>query len=197
MIRVVVGGHSRNIGKTTAACNILAATSDLGWTAVKMTRFGHGLCAADGKPCDCAVADPEHPFAVSEERDREGAADTNRMLRAGARRALWLRAPLAQLGDAMPALEQRIAGDAHVLFESNSGLDFFDRDLYIAVLDFRVQDFKASARRHLQRADVFLLADPGGEPPWDWFDRSLLARKPVLPLSNANLAQIVRAAARP
>lgn len=191
-MRVVVGGHSRNIGKTTAACEILAATADLGWTAVKMTRFGHGMCATDGKPCDCAVNDPVHPYVVAEERDREGGEDTSRMLRAGARRALWLRAPLAQLGLAMPALEQRIAGDSHVLFESNSGLDFFEPDLYVAVLDYRVEDFKDSARRHIERADVFLLADPGGKPPWDWFDPSLLERKTVLPLGDARLIDAVR-----
>ena len=191
-MRVVVGGHSRNIGKTTAACEILAATADLGWTAVKMTRFGHGMCATDGKPCDCAVNDPVHPYVVAEERDREGGEDTSRMLRAGALRALWLRAPLAQLGLAMPALEQRIAGDSHVLFESNSGLDFFEPDLYVAVLDYRVEDFKDSARRHIERADVFLLADPGGKPPWDWFDSSLLDRKTVLPLGDARLIDAVR-----
>ena len=192
MRRVVVGGHSRNIGKTTAACDILAATADLGWTAVKMTRFGHGLCAADGTPCDCAVDDPEHPFVVAEERDREGPEDTCRMLRAGARRALWLRAPLTQLGLAMPALEQRIAGETHVLFESNSGLDFFEPDLYVAVLDYRIEDFKDSARRHLERADVFLLAAPDGKPPWEWFDHGLLERKTVLPLGDPRLGGIVR-----
>lgn len=192
MIRVVVGGHSRNIGKTQTACDILAATADLGWTAVKMTRFGHGMCATDGKPCDCAVDDPVHPFVVAEERDREGAEDTCRMLRAGARRALWLRAPLAQLGLAMPALEERLAGDSHVLFESNSGLDFFQPDLYLAVLDFRVEDFKESARRHLERADAFLLASPDAEPSWPWFDRGLLERKPVMPLGDPALGDFVR-----
>ena len=192
MIRVVVGGHSRNIGKTQTACDILGATADLGWTAVKMTRFGHGMCATDGKPCDCAVDDPVHPFVVAEERDRKGAEDTCRMLRAGARRALWLRAPLAQLGLAMPALEERLAGDSHVLFESNSGLDFFQPDLYLAVLDFRVEDFKDSARRHLERADVLLLAAPDAEPPWPWFDRSLLDRKAVMRLSDPGLGDFVR-----
>ena len=195
MMRVVVGGHSRNIGKTQTACDILAATSDLGWTAVKMTRFGHGMCATDGKPCDCAVNDPVHPYVIAEERDRDGKEDTSRMLRAGAKRALWLRAPLTQLAIAMPSLEERIADDTHVLFESNSGLDFFAPDLYIAVLDFRVEDFKDSARRHLERADVLLLAAPDLEPPWDWFDRGLLARKTVLPLGNGSLGEIVRRAA--
>ncbi len=192
MKRVAVGGHSRNIGKTQAACDILAATSELGWTAVKMTRFGHRLCSADGKPCDCAVDDPIHPYVVAEERDREGPEDTCRMLRAGARRAFWLRAPLEQLGLAMPTLEQRIAGDSHVLFETNSGLDFFEPDLYVAVLDFRVEDFKQSARRHLERVDLFLLAAPDGQPPWAWFDRGLLARTPTLPVGDPRVGDVLR-----
>ena len=192
MSRVVVGGHSRNIGKTQTACDIIASTADLRWTAVKMTRFGHGLCAADGTPCDCAVDDPVHPYVVAEERDHEGPEDTCRMLRAGARRAWWLRAPLAQLGDALPTLEEQIAGDENVLFESNSGLDFFEPDLYVAVLDFRVEDFKESAQRHLERVDVFAVATPELEPPWDWFDRGLLKRKTVVPLGDPRLGEIVR-----
>ena len=191
MIRVVVGGHSRNIGKTQTACDILAATPDLGWTAVKMTRFGHGRCSANGKPCDCAVDDPVHPYVVTEERDREGPEDTCRMLRAGARRALWLRAPQARLAEAMPLLEKRIARDSHVLFESNSGLDFFEPDLYLAVLDFRVEDFKDSARRHLERADVLVLAGEG-QPPWPWFDRGLLRRKRVMELGDPEIGDWVR-----
>ncbi|MCB1018467.1 MAG: hypothetical protein H6509_04270 [Bryobacterales bacterium] len=192
MKRVVVGGHTRNIGKTQTACAILAETADLGWTAVKMTRFGHGMCATDGKPCDCAVNDPVHPYVVAEERDRDGGEDTCRMLRAGAKRAWWLRAPLAQLGLAMPALEERIAGESHVLFESNSGLDFFTPDLYVAVLDTRIEDFKDSARRHLERADAFVLAAPEVEPPWPWFDRELLQRKAVFGLGDSGLSAWVR-----
>jgi hypothetical protein len=192
MIRVVVGGHSRNIGKTQTACDILASTADLGWTAVKMTRFGHGRCAVDGKPCECAVDDPVHPYLIAEELDREGPEDTSRMLRAGARRALWLRAPQTQLGLAMPALEERIAGDSHVLFESNSGLDFFKPDIYVAVLDYRVEDFKDSARRRLELADVFVLADQEGEPPWPWFDRGLLKRKRVVELGDPTLGDWLR-----
>ena len=31
---VVVGGHSRNVGKTSVAAGLIAATRELGWTAL-------------------------------------------------------------------------------------------------------------------------------------------------------------------
>lgn len=170
---LVVGGHSRNIGKTSLACSILAATPELEWTAVKIAQFGHGICAVDGKECGCAVEDPVHPFAIAEEREGEGHADTQRMLAAGARRVLWARAPQGRLGEAVGALERQIRDAPNVLFESNSALDFFEPDLYLSVLDFRVEDFKDSARRHLTRADAFAVTAPD-HAPWPWFDRQLL-----------------------
>jgi len=170
---LVVGGHSRNIGKTSLACSILAGTPELEWTAVKIAQFGHGICAVDGKECGCAVDDPVHSYSISEERSGSGHADTQRMLAAGAKRVLWARAPQGRLGEAVEALRKRLEGARNVLFESNSALDHFDPDLYLSVLDFRVDDFKDSARRHLGRADAFALP-AAGESPWPWFDRSLL-----------------------
>jgi hypothetical protein len=192
VIRVVVGGQSRNVGKTQAACEILSATRERGWTAVKITRFGHGLCSADGKPCDCAVENPSHPFALSWETDAAGRSDTSRMLAAGAVGALWLRAPQDRLAEAMPRLEARLAGAGAVLLESNSALDFFEPDVYVAVLDFRVEDFKPSARRAIERADVFVVSSPPGvEPPWGWFDAALLERRPVFGPSDPAMPRFV------
>ena len=80
-------GSGIELGKTAFACSLIAALQAEDWTAVKITLFGHGICSADGKPCECAVNDPDHPFALTAERDTSGAADTSRMLRAGAREA--------------------------------------------------------------------------------------------------------------
>lgn len=196
---LVVGGHSRNIGKTSLACSILAATPELEWTAVKIAQFGHGICAVDGKQCGCAVDDPVHPFAIAEERDGEGRADTQRMLAAGAERVLWARAPQGRLGEAVGALKRQLRQAPNVLLESNSALDFFEPDLYLSVLDFGVDDFKDSARRHLPRADAFALTAPDREP-WAWFDRSLLEGRsyPVRPpgYCSAELIELVRRKAR-
>ena len=63
---VVVGGHSRNVGKTSVTAGIIRALPDFHWTAVKITQYGHGICSAEGESCECAV-NSEHPYALSEE----------------------------------------------------------------------------------------------------------------------------------
>jgi hypothetical protein len=152
---VVIGGQSRNIGKTSLACGVIAGLPERNWTAVKITQFGHGLCAADGKPCDCATGDPEHPYGISRETDREGPQDTSRMLRAGAGTVYWLRALQGCLGEAMPLLLDRLTGVENLLVESNSVLDFLTPDVYVPVIDAAIVDYKASAQRLLPRADAF------------------------------------------
>lgn len=181
MKRVVVGGQSRNIGKTSLAVSLISAMPELDWTAVKVTLFGHGICSQDGRPCDCAVDDPDHPFLISRETDSGGSSDTSRMLQAGARKALWVRAPQGRLGEAMPALEAHLRDDEHVLFESNSVLDFFTPDLYVVLLDPGVEDFKPSALRLLGRADAFAVS---GSTPWpDPLLSKVTAARPVFPVA--------------
>ncbi len=180
MKTLVVGGNSRNIGKTSLACALIASTRDLEWTAVKITQFGHGICSSTGEPCGCAIDDPECPFDIALESGEKPGSDTARMLRAGAREALWVRAAMGRLGLAMPAVRKRIAGSKHVLIESNSVLDFLAPDVYLAVLHFDERDFKASAARLHERADAFVLpAAASAAPPWPGFDLSLLERKPA------------------
>ena len=87
---VVVGGHSRNIGKTSVAAAIIAATPHLDWTAFKLTQYGHGLCSDDGSDCECAPGDLAHPVAITREDDRSGRTDTSRFLAAGAAESYWV-----------------------------------------------------------------------------------------------------------
>lgn len=160
MAIIVIGGHSRNIGKTSAVAAVISALPQMRWTAVKITQFGHGICSANGEPCDCESAD--HPIAISEERDPASGTDTSRFLAAGAERVLWVRTRQGDLASAMPHLRREIARSANVIFESNSILRFLRPDLYGAVLDPAVSDFKPSALRFLDRADALLL--PSAEP---------------------------------
>ena len=114
------------------------------WTAVKVTQHGHG--------------EPDRPYVLDEELE-PGDSDSGRYLRAGARRAFWLRTPPGCLGDAIPALRGILAAGAHTLVESNSILEFFDPDLYLVVLDFACKDFKPSTLRYLDRADALVVID--------------------------------------
>jgi molybdopterin-guanine dinucleotide biosynthesis protein len=149
MAVVVVGGNSKNIGKTSVASALIGALREKHWLAMKITQHGHGICSQNGCECSCAVA--EHRVSISEETDRSGKTDTSRFLRAGAVRALWIRTEQGQLSAAMPELMALIEAHAYVIVESNSLLEFF----------------KPSARRMLARADALITIEAGGNiPKW-------------------------------
>lgn len=155
MALVVVGGHSRNVGKTSVMAGLIAGLREYAWLAVKITQFGHGICALQGEACDCATED--HSWAISEERNRDSGSDTSRYLQAGAARALWVRTEQGRLAEAMPALREKIATADNVILESNSVLRFVRPDVYLTVLDPATEDFKPSAQEFLDRADAVVL----------------------------------------
>lgn len=163
MAVIVVGGQSRNIGKTSVVAALIARLPEFRWTAFKITQYGHGLCTADGKPCQCQTEDS--CVSVTAERDPASGTDSGRFLGAGAARSLWVRTRIGMLAEAMPRIRQELATAESAILESNSILDFLNPDLYLTVVDPRVADWKDSARRLLARADAVLLTAPA--PPMD------------------------------
>lgn len=183
MAIVVVGGHSRSVGKTSVVAGLISALRQYEWTAVKITQYGHGICSANGEPCDCATDD--HTWTISEEKDRGGESDTSRFLLAGAARALWVRTEQGRLAEAMPALRQRLERAGHVMVESNSVLKFLKPDLYLTVLDPATEDFKTSAREFLDRATAVILhygLNPGSAA-WQSVSLKPVAGRPVFRIS--------------
>jgi hypothetical protein len=179
---IVVGGHTRNIGKTSVAAGLIRHFSFLSWTAIKITQYGHGVCSRDGKHCGCAPT--EHPFALTEEKDAGGHSDTSRFLAAGAQRSLWLRVRQGQLGHALPILQQALSDAEYALVESNSILEFIHPSLYLMVLDSSRPDFKESARHFLQFADAFVTtSEPLVPEAWPGIDAESLHQKPLFRLS--------------
>jgi hypothetical protein len=174
---VVVGGHSRSVGKTSVVAGLIAALPEFDWTAVKITQYGHGICSANGEACDCATGD--HSWAILEERDRSGESDTSRFLVAGAARALWVRTEQGRLAEAMPALRQRLDGAGNVIIESNSVLKFLRPDLYLTVLDPATADFKNSAREFLDRANAVILHEAADSPAWQAVSLKPVAERPI------------------
>ena len=159
---------------TSVVAGLISALSQYGWTAVKITQYGHGVCSANGAPCDCVTAD--HAWAISEEKLRDGESDTSRFLIAGAARSLWVRTEQGRLAEAMPALRQRLQQSPNVIIESNSVLKFLRPDLYLTVLDPATEDFKTSAQEFLDRADAVILHDAATTAEAAWRKVSL---KPV------------------
>jgi len=176
MAIVVIGGHSRSVGKTSVVAGLIAALPEYRWTALKITQYGHGVCSSNGEPCDCATAD--HTWKITEENDRSGGSDTSRFLVAGAQKVWWVRTQQGRLAEAMPTLRKRFGEAENVIAESNSILKFIRPDLYLTVLDPAIKDFKASAQEFLDRADAVILHD-SDPAAWDRVSLKPVAKHPL------------------
>ena len=184
MALVVIGGHSRSVGKTSVVAGLISALPEFGWTAVKITQYGHGICSANGEACDCATAD--HSWAISEEHNRSGDSDTSRFLVAGAAPVFWVRTEQGRLAEAMPALRKKLGTARNVIIESNSVLKFLRPDLYLTVLDPVTTDFKNSAREFLDRADAVILHEAPSEPSWNSVSLKPVANRPIFRIKPPN-----------
>ncbi|HLY18584.1 MAG TPA: hypothetical protein VKR61_15235 [Bryobacteraceae bacterium] len=174
---VVVGGHSRNVGKTSVVAGLIRASTDFNWTAMKITQFGHGICASSGAGCECQL-EPACSFAIAQE-PQPGRSDTGRFLAAGARRSFWVRTAMGRLENALPAIRDIYAASPNLIVESNSIVEFLKPALYLVVLDYAQPDFKVSSARFLDRADACVVIDGGRrEPVWNGVARHLWEKLP-------------------
>jgi hypothetical protein len=182
MSLIVIGGHSRNVGKTSVVAELIAALPEYNWTALKITQYGHGVCSMDGEPCHCATDD--HSWAISEELDRSGESDTSRFLAAGAARVWWVRTEQGRLAEAMPTVRGKLVESKNAIVESNSILKFLRPDLYLTVLDPATADFKRSAQEFLDRADAVILHQSETiEVAWREISLKPVARRPMFRIS--------------
>lgn len=162
---IVVGGHTRSIGKTQLVCDVIAAFPEAKWIAGKITQYGHGVCAQNGENCDCAP--DEHVCAINWETRSDSGTDSARFLAAGAQRSFWLRTKQGFLAEGLPLLraalqetiEDALGPSSPLIVESNSLLQFLKPSLYLAVVDPSKEDFKESARVALDRADAIVLRE--------------------------------------
>jgi hypothetical protein len=161
---IVVGGHTRSIGKTQLVCDVIRAFPKTDWIAGKITQYGHGVCAQNGTNCDCAPDD--HVCALSWETAASSGTDSARFLQAGAKRSFWLRTKQGFLAAGMPLLRETLRaiegqGDTPsdhraLIVESNSFMQFVKPSLYFAVIDPAKEDFKESAQIALDRAQALV-----------------------------------------
>jgi hypothetical protein len=187
---IVVGGHTRSIGKTQLVCDVIAAFPEANWIAGKITQYGHGVCAQNGENCDCAP--DEHICAISWEKRADTGTDSARFLAAGARRSFWLRTKQGFLAEGMPLLRDALrktdgnGETANLILESNTLLQFLKPTLYLMVVHPGKADFKESAQLQIARASAFVLREPlpdgiqGGEnkTAWTGVPLQLLRAKP-------------------
>jgi hypothetical protein len=179
---VVVGGHSRKVGKSAVVAGLIRALPEGHWTAVKITHHGHGM---------------REPFSLSRNAVPDD-SDTGRFLAAGATQSWWLRAAPGTLPGALHGLRKVLDASGNAIVESTSILDHLIPDLFLLVVNPSVDDWKESALRFLDRADALAVVTPHESVSPQWKSLSgRVGQKPRFPVSppdytSADLVAFVR-----
>ena len=181
MALIVIGGHSRNVGKTSVVAGLIAALPEYNWTALKITQYGHGVCSANGEP---ATAPPM--ITLGDLRRERSLRKIRHIAFSGRRRGPRMvgadRAGPAGGGHAHGS--PKAGRIENVILESNSILKFVRPDLYLTVLDPATADFKKSAQEFIDRADAVILHENAAKPV-AWRDVSMkpVAGRPLFRIS--------------
>ena len=168
MAIVVVGGHSRKVGKTSVASALIRSLSEYRWTAIKISSHWHQDYSEGAAPL----------FSIREESSRDCNTDSSRYLAAGALRSFWVRVGENGLALAVRELLPAIQSSPNVIIESNGILRLITPDFYLIVLRNDVEDFKDSARETLPRADAAVVINSTSPPLWRGIPQSALDRIP-------------------
>jgi hypothetical protein len=175
---VVVGGHSRGVGKTTTIEHILRARTGERWLAVKISAHRHA---------------PAHVAApVIEEETHCGAAtQTSRYLHAGAARAWLCRADARAMPEAVRFVAGLVQAGANVIVESNRLVGYLNPETMLFLVSPPVEDWKPSSAGAISAAHAIILG-PGGAPARAALPltRSCLEGRPVFALDES--AQALR-----
>lgn len=142
--RIVVGGHSRGVGKTALVVALVRALAPRPVATVKVSAHRHG----DGR------------VAIEEDVAADPATSTGRCLAAGAARAFLCRCPDGCLHEVAALVGLLAAGGCDVVVESNRLAPLVDADLTFFAVSSHTDDWKPSSSLCLSRADALVLA-PG------------------------------------
>lgn len=150
---IVVGGHSRGVGKTALVVCLVRALGDARGlhrvVTVKVSAHRHGR---------------DEDLLIEEDHVESSTTSTGRCLQSGAQRAFLVRCPDERLPEAASFVRELVRDGWHVVVESNriSGLVAADATLF--VVSSAIADWKASSDACLSRADAVVLAPDTSVP---------------------------------
>jgi hypothetical protein len=146
---IVVGGHSRGIGKTALVVAIVKAIGGARVATVKVSAHRHGGGTA-------AIVEDTHPSPET---------STGRCLLAGAARAFLCRCPDEAIPAAAAFVQELVRDGWIAIAESNRLAPLVAADLSFFVVSNATADWKASSAALLPRADAIVLSPGTPAPP--------------------------------
>lgn len=138
---LLVGGHSRGVGKTALVVELLRG---LDWplvATVKVSAHRHGIATV-----------------IHEDHTPSPHTSTGRCLEAGADRAFLCRCPDNRLEDAARLVRELCEGGSDVIVESNRMAAWVEASLTFFVASDRIADWKTSSAVCLPQADAVVMS---------------------------------------
>ncbi len=179
MTTIVVGGHSRNVGKTSVVTAIIAAWPQYSWTAIKMSSHWHNEGTSSDRNTKLETC------RVDEECDHNADTDTGRFLAAGASRSFWIRIRDGRMEDALPRLLPVLNSNPYVIIESNGIVRHMQPSLYLMVHRYDVEDYKDSARETIRYADAIVAVNyRRTAPSWKGISSDIVSGIPIFPVPD-------------
>ena len=128
---VTVSGAHSGIGKTTTVERLLKGLN--GWSALKVTTIKEGSCPRE-MPCGiCEEQDAQFTIVADSSILNQCGKDTQRMMAAGAREVLWLKAKPSGLKKGLEAALKKFKYTRGVVIEGTSILKHLKPDLAILI----------------------------------------------------------------
>jgi hypothetical protein len=154
---LLIGGASRNVGKTTLICSIISHFgTKLPIVALKIKTIYPERQDFHGKDHNPLL---NEDFRLIEEFNVSGPEDTSEMLRAGAKRSFRLKVKESHLHRAFIHFTNQIDKNSLIVCESNSLRKTALPDLYLLIKNKDDQNMKPSAAELEKYADRIIITD--------------------------------------
>ena len=154
---VMIGGNSRNAGKTTLACNIIRKlSSNYEVTALKVTSIRPGESDMHGHHSDEEFSG----YSIMEELNSDSHKDTSAMLQAGASRVFYIRTEDAFTEQAINSFLSTYNYDQPIVCESRSLRRVLVPGLFVMMVRKQISGNEKDISEYIGKADkVFTIDD--------------------------------------
>jgi hypothetical protein len=147
---VMIGGNSRNTGKTTLACNIISKLSETHEVVgLKVTSIRPGEEDLHGTHCEEVASS----YTILEELNSESPKDTSKMLRAGATHVYYIRVTEVFMEKAILHFLSCYINNQLIVCESRSLREILKPGLFVMMMRSPVVGTAKDVSTYLSMAD--------------------------------------------
>ena len=153
---ICITSAKSDLGKTTLTEGLLRRLNN--WAACKVTTLEQGESDECPKGVPCGVCSSLKGNSHIEEKAEiltQPGTDTNRMLKAGARKAFWIIAKSESVEGAIKNVINRSREYEGIIFEGNHALQFLSPNVSVMLTPEGV-DLKKSAKAVIHKIDIFI-----------------------------------------